>query len=329
MNWLYELSGIRFSYGSAPVLDFEELKIAAAGATALVGPNGAGKSTLMNILAFLELPQQGRLCFQGQSVTPENFRSLRRRVGYVQQKPYLFHASVRENIETGLKIREVPKAERRKRADQIMGEFGIDAMADRYAHELSGGEAQKVAIARALVLDPAVLILDEPFSHLDRSFREEFEAMIRDIETRSPAALIFTTHDQMKAQLLAQQVFNLVDGHLLTMSVMNLFKGTIKGDHFDTGKLSFSIPAGQKEATRLALEATQLVLSTRELDSSMRNRFMGRIVRMSHEHQQVHVVVNANELFHVVITPGALKELAVGIGDTVWISFKSSAVHLF
>ena len=329
MNWLYELSDIRFSYGTDPVLHFGKLKIPASGSTALVGPNGAGKSTLLNILAFLNLPDQGGIRFLGQPVTRDNYKQLRRRVGYVQQKPYLFHASVGDNIEAGLKIREVPKTERRERVWKIMQEFGIETMAERYAHDLSGGEAQKVAIARALVLDPEVLILDEPFSHLDRSFRDELEFMIREIEARRSSTLIFTTHDQMKAQLLADQVFSLVDGHLLPMSVMNLFKGKIRGEHFDTGKITISIPAGQLEGTRLALEATQLVLSTHELDSSMRNRFEGRVSRMSHEHQQVHVVVEAGEIFHIIITPAALKELAVGIGDTVWVSFKSTSVHLF
>lgn len=329
MNWIYELSGVRFSYGTDPVLNFDKLRIADSGSTALVGPNGAGKSTLLNILAFLILPDHGDVRFFGQPVTADNYKQLRRRVGYVQQKPYLFHASVEDNIGSGLKIRGVPKAVRRERVRKIMGEFGIEPMADRYAHDLSGGEAQKAAIARALVLEPEVLILDEPFSHLDRSFRDELEVMIREIATRRSSVLIFTTHDQMKAQLLADRVLSMVDGHILPMSVMNLFKGEIKGDHFDTGRLSISIPVGQKEGNRLALEATQLVLSTRELDSSMRNRFKGKIIKMSHEQQQVHAVVDAGEIFHVIITPAALKELAIGIGDTVWVSFKSSSVHLF
>jgi molybdopterin-binding protein len=329
MTWAYELRDARFDYGAEPVLRIDELRIARAGITALVGPNGSGKSTLLNHLAFLVWPGRGSLRFHDREIGAADFRQYRRRVGYVQQKPYLFHASVRDNIELGLRIRGIDQAARRERMQKIIREFDLDAIADRQAHGLSGGEAQKVALARALVLQPEVLILDEPFNHLDKTFRLSLEDRLREIVLRDAATVILTTHDQFLAQTLSNQVFSLIDGHLLPLAAMNLFSGRCSGDRFVTGKLEIAIPPHLPAGNRLAIEANQLVLSKEPLESSMRNRFQGRILRLSDEDLWIHVTIDAGEQFHAVITPAALKDLGVSIGDAVWVSFKSTSVHLF
>ena len=137
MNWAYELHGTRFAYGEEPVLDIDVLQIARAGITALVGPNGAGKSTLLNLLAFLTWPGQVSMRFLDREIDAANFQQFRRQVGYVQQKPYLFHASVRNNIELGLKIRGLPKPRRRELLQKTLREFGLETMADRDEHAVS------------------------------------------------------------------------------------------------------------------------------------------------------------------------------------------------
>ena len=186
-----------------------------------------------------------------------------------------------------------------------------------------------MALARALIHSPGILILDEPFNHLDRSFREFLEEMFRVLVNRDGVTVIITTHDQFKAQTLAGQVFSLIDGRLIPMSVMNLYTGRIDGDRFDTGRLSIIIPPHLPAGNRLAIEANQLVLSREPLESSMRNGFQGRVLRLADENLWIHVTVDAGELFHAVITPAALQELGVSIGDTVWVSFKSTSVHVF
>lgn len=329
MNSLYELTDIEFAYNGEPVLAFPSLTISLSGITAIVGPNGSGKSTLLNILAFMHLPDNGHIRFQGETVRPADYPRLRRYVGYVQQKPYLFHASVRRNIETGLKFRGVAGAERRRQSATIIDAFGLGNLADRYAHDLSGGEAQKVAVARAMVLKPRVLILDEPFSHLDRSFRRELEAMLVRINERNEAAVLFTTHDQIQAQAIADQSLSLFDGHPVPMAVVNLFNGGCKGGVFDTGRIRIQLPGSAGEGNRLAIDSNHLVLSRQELESSMRNRFHGRITGLSEEYGFINVTVRAGEIFHAAVTPEALRELGVTIGDDVWVSFKSTAVHVF
>jgi len=329
MTWAYELRDARFDYGADPVLRIDELHIASAGITALVGPNGSGKSTLLNHLAFLAWPGRGSLHFFDSEIGATDFKQCRRRVGYVQQKPYLFHASVWDNIELGLKIRGMEKAARRELLQKIIQEFDLDGIADRQAQGLSGGEAQKVALARALVLRPEVLILDEPFNNLDKGFRLLLEDCLRELVKHDAATVILTTHDQFLAQTLADQVFNLIDGHLLPLAAMNLFTGRSAGDRFITGKLEIVIPPHLPAGSRLAIEANQLVLSKEPLESSMRNRFQGRILRLADENFWIHVTIDAGEQFHAVITPAALKDLGVSIGETVWVSFKSTSVHVF
>jgi tungstate transport system ATP-binding protein len=329
MKLSYELHGTRFAYRSEPVLDIGELKINSSDITALVGPNGSGKSTLLNLLAFINLPGTGTMRFHDQDVNVTNYQLFRRRVGYVQQKPYLFHSSVSDNVELALKIRGVPRSQRREQVRNTLSMFDLENLAGRFALGLSGGEAQKVALARALIHGPEVLILDEPFNHLDRAFREVLQNLLRNIVERDKVTVIFTTHDQLHARTLANQVFSLIDGQPIPLSAMNLFTGRIDGDKFDTGKITIIIPPGIKTGSRLAIEANQLVLSTEKLESSMRNHFPGRIVKLANDNQQILVTVEAGEVFHAVITPAALQELGVSISDAIWVSFKSTSVHVF
>ncbi len=329
MNPLYELTDIEFAYNGDPVLAFPSLVIGSSGITAIVGPNGSGKSTLLNLLAFMHPPARGHIRFRGKTIGPSDYPLLRRSVGYVQQKPYLFHTSVRKNIETGLKFRGMARTERRRQSDRIIDEFGLGKLAERYAQDLSGGEAQKVAIARAMVLRPRILILDEPFSHLDRAFRRELEMMLARINEREEAVVLFTTHDQLQAQAVADQTLSLFDGHPVPVAMVNLFSGSCSEDVFDTGRIRIHLPASAGRGSRLAIDSNHLVLSVRELESSMRNRFQGRITALSEEYGYINVTVRAGETFNATVTPESLRELGVNIGDNVWISFKSTAVYVF
>jgi len=324
----YQLKDIRFAYRDDPVLEFDGLRLESSVCTALVGANGSGKTTLLDMLAFLHLPDRGQIRFFGEPVSRQNYRESRRRTGYVHQKPYLFHSSVRDNVEIGLQLRRVPRPERRQRVRKILQEFGLDHLADRYALHISGGEAQKVAIARSLVMEPDVLLLDEPFSHVDVSFRHELEKLLAKIIEGGTATVIFTTHDQLQAQMLAGKVYTLAGGRPVPIGLTNLFTGTPRGEYFDTGKLKIYIPLPGKSGRQLAVDANQIVLSRDRLESSMRNSYPGRITGLFEENGLITVTVDAGETFRVQVTRAALQELAVSIGDGVWLSFKSSSVHL-
>ena len=214
MSCQYKLSNIQFSYSDKKILDIEQQSFKQGKITALVGANGAGKTTLLGLLSFIFDAEVGEIEFSGEKVTKNNQASLRKSVGLVQQNPYLIKGSVIKNIELGLKFRHVKPAVRESRAREMLRILKIENLADRSVKSLSGGEAQKVAIGRALVLDPKVILLDEPFTYLDREFVEDFELLIKKLRNEQNKTIIFTTHNQAQAKVLSDQVFSIADGHL-------------------------------------------------------------------------------------------------------------------
>ena len=209
MEYLYRISNLAFSYSDRKVLDLEELHIGCNRVTAVVGPNGSGKSTLFDILAFLRKPDAGTILFRGKPASETRTALLRRQVGYVQQKPYLMKMSVRDNIGLGLKFRGETRSVTDTAVTTVAGELGLAALLDRDAGKLSGGEIQKVALARALALQPEVVILDEPFTYLDEVTVKEIEAWIGRQRKVRNKTIIFSTHDRRRAESLSDTIVNL------------------------------------------------------------------------------------------------------------------------
>lgn len=329
----YSFSDVQFHYADAEqvALQIGALDIPDNRVTVLLGPNGSGKSTLLNLLAFLYAPTAGEMKYRGQPVDPRRLRSYRRRVGLVPQNPYLLHDTVSANIEIGLKVRRTPARQRRVLAQSVMEQLGIDHLATRPARELSGGEAQKVAIGRALVLDPEVLLFDEPFTYLDKRIVAEFEQLISVIRENRSQTVVLSSHDQLRAHALADQVVTLFEGRIAPTSLVNHFRGEVDrhARTFRTGRIDIEIPEDAGDGQHVAVAAQHIVLSRMELASSMRNHFNGRIISLHEQNGQVNVTVQAGEKFQALITRAALRELDCHLGDEVTVSFKSSAVKLF
>lgn len=328
----YRLRDLRHGYGGPPVLDIADLGFEAGAVTAMVGPNGAGKSTLLGLLAFLEAAGEGRVEFFGEAVAPERLGTLRRRVGLVAQRPYLLRGTVRDNLELGLRLRGIPARERSRRVGAILEQVGIADLGPRPAGSLSGGEAQKAALARALVLEPEVLLLDEPFSFLDQLSIQEIERLVAMANRDHGRTVIFTTHDLVRGQALADRVVSLFAGRTVAASLVNLLRGRSDpaAGIFDTGRLRIAVPPGGGAClTHLAIDPNHLVLSREPLHSSMRNCFPGRVTAIAEEGSRVRVVVEAGERLQAVITHDSLAEQDLGLGTAVWVSFKSTAVELF
>ena len=193
---MYRLQSIRKCYGSNVALDIEELTIAEGRLYTLTGANGAGKSTLLSILAFLAPPTSGEIFYAGVRVdwNHGSVEEYRRKVTLLHQSPYLFGGSVHDNVAFGLKVRGIPGEERRRRIDQALDVVGLRGFRDRKARELSGGEAQRVAMARALALEPEVLLLDEPLANIDRETAGLLESVIASLPARG-TTVVMTTHD--------------------------------------------------------------------------------------------------------------------------------------
>lgn len=214
MNKQYQLNNIKFSYANKLILDIQQQHFGQGKITALIGENGAGKSTLLGLLSFILPVQSGEIEFSGEKVNKNELVTMRKSVGLVQQNPYLIKGSVIRNIELGLKFRGIDPVERKAKGRNMLRLLRIENLAERSVKSLSGGEAQKVAIGRALVLDPEVILLDEPFTYLDSDFVEEFESLIKQLRDEHNKTIIFTTHNQSQARVLSDQVFCLANGAL-------------------------------------------------------------------------------------------------------------------
>ena len=173
------------------------------------------ESTLLKLLAFLESPQQGQILFNGYFPTQDSLLSLRRQVALVAQKPYLLKGTVLQNVLLGLKFRSIPTISAKKLAVEALEQVGLSAFLDRKVSGLSGGEAQKVALARALALQPEVLLLDEPFSHLDQKSTEYICRLITNFSLDEGKTVIFSTHDRLLATTVADKNICLVAGGLV------------------------------------------------------------------------------------------------------------------
>ncbi len=212
---LYFLHGLTKDYGARTVLAIEELHLEAGRLYTLTGPNGAGKSTLLQILAFLATPTSGDLSFRGESAIGNGaaLRQLRREVTLLHQDPYLFATTVAANVAFGLKVRSIQSAEQRRRVEAALTQVGLEGFGPRRASELSGGEVQRVAMARALALAPAVLLLDEPLANIDRQTACLLEGLIAELPAHG-TTVILTTHDPDLPQRLGGEIIRLRAGRL-------------------------------------------------------------------------------------------------------------------
>ncbi len=215
MAILYQINSIRKSYGNRVALAIDELTILAGRCYTLTGANGAGKSTLLQILAFLSPPSTGDLRFCGEPVSWENgpLLRLRRQVTLLHQAPYLFNTSVYANVAFGLRARGITGPEQHRLVNEALEAVELSGFQKRRARELSGGEVQRVAMARALALGPKVMLLDEPLANVDRKSAELLEEVIISLPARG-TSVILTTHDSEHWQQFGSDRIHLVAGRL-------------------------------------------------------------------------------------------------------------------
>jgi sn-glycerol 3-phosphate transport system ATP-binding protein len=200
-----ELSGVTKSWGGSPAVEDVSFSVARGNLVAILGPSGCGKSTTLRLVAGLESASAGRIVIAGRDVT--GLPPARRGISMVFQSYALFpHLSVAENIVFGLRVRDVPRAERDARLKEAAGILGLDALLERKPSQLSGGQQQRVALGRAIVARTPVCLMDEPLSNLDAQLRVEMRREIRDLQRRLGITMLYVTHDQVEAMTMADQV---------------------------------------------------------------------------------------------------------------------------
>ena len=219
---IYTLQDVAHIYEEQPVLDIDQLSVFASEILALVGPSGAGKSTLLRLLAFLESPSRGELCYKGRRALMDEWPDLnvRRQVTMVFQRPLLLHRSVWDNVAYGLRLRGQKDKERVAAA---LEQVGLIHLAYRDASKLSGGEAQRVALARALVIRPQVLLLDEPTANLDPYNIKLIEEIVTQANQKQGVTVIIVTHNIFQARRLAHRAALLLNGRVVEVAAIQNF----------------------------------------------------------------------------------------------------------
>ena len=215
------LTGVtkRYPRGTTNAVDGLDLMIDHGDFMCILGPSGCGKTTTLRMIAGLEQPTAGSISVDGRVldsvergvfVPPE-----RREMGLVFQSYALWpHMTIRQNTEYGLRLRKIARAERVRRADEVMAAMDISRYADRYPSQLSGGQQQRVALARMLAVNPGVMLLDEPLSNLDSRLRLEMRAELKRIHQDFGSTIAFVTHDQWEAMTLATRIAVMFEGRL-------------------------------------------------------------------------------------------------------------------
>jgi ABC-type Fe3+/spermidine/putrescine transport system ATPase subunit len=209
------VSGLRKSFGSESVLQDVAFTLAEGHTLSVLGPSGCGKTTLLKTLAGLHAPDGGTIHRRGEDITTLPVE--RRDIVYLYQEPLLFpHLSVFDNLAFGLRLRKVEGNEIRRRVTQLLESLGLQGHRDKAPHLLSGGQRQRVSFGRALIVNPSLLLLDEPFSSLDAESRAQMQALFQRVSTEYAITAIFVTHDLKEALLVGDAFASIRRGRLRT-----------------------------------------------------------------------------------------------------------------
>jgi len=333
------------------------------GITILFGASGAGKSTLLDCVAGLAHPDDGQITSGGgvlfDSAARINIPAPRRRIAYVFQTLALFpHLTANENVSYGLK--ELPEKEKRERVDAILKAFRVEKLSNQKPGEVSGGERQRIALARSLVTEPRVLLLDEPLTGLDAELKAAIVDDLRAWNTAKGIPILYVTHSRDEVDALGERVIALDNGRVVSagapMEVLNaprrkklaqaagfenLLKATVldlrEADGVMRVRLADSaceieVPLGYAAVgsrVQVAVRAGDIVLATeRPHGLSARNVMEGRIVSLEQRGAMVVARVDCGVTFIVHITPGAARALELSAERRVWLVLKTHSCHL-
>lgn len=214
MTALIEIRDLLIRRNGLNVLKVDSLDILYGETMAVVGPNGSGKSTFLLVLAHLLKPEHGRVLFNGMPLSNLDDNEYRRKISIVLQESLLMDMTVEQNTALGLKFRGMPKNEIKERVWRWLSQLGIESLAKRRAGQLSGGEAQRVSLARAFVLEPELLLLDEPFSSLDPPARAKLLGDLSDLLAEDQRTTVFVTHNLKEAAQMGDRIAVIINGEL-------------------------------------------------------------------------------------------------------------------
>jgi molybdate transport system ATP-binding protein len=321
----------------------------------VLGPTGAGKTILLETIAGIYRPDNGRIILCGRDITDIPPRE--RNIGIVYQDYALFpFLTVEENIGFGLKSRKIGKREIKHKVDELSNLMGVSHLSHRYPGTLSGGEQQRIAIARALIMEPNVLLLDEPLSALDTQTAERLRQELKKVHSIMKTTIIHVTHSFEEAFLLGSQmavmnkgeivqvgkpneVFRKPDSEFVAdfLGVGNLFQGESLINngiaYIDIDGVKIASTTLKPGSVHVSVRPEDILVSTKQIVSSARNTFKGEIASIIDAGTifriAVDVDIDIGVPFIVAITKQSFDDMNLKKGKEVYITFKASAVHVF
>lgn len=335
----YDLKGVIQNYHGRDVLNIDRLQVESGKIYSLLGANGAGKTTLFNILSFLEPPYAGSVYFNGKLVEYSGNKLFlyRRKVVMVDQHPIMFSTTVSKNVEFGLKIRGVGKVERQRIVQEALERVDLYSYRTAYAGDLSGGETQRLAFARALALSPDVLLCDEPTANVDVENQSVIMALLNRVNQDHGCTVLFTTHDRLQAAGLADETFVLEKGRLVSTSYENIYSCSL---HSDNGyhvcllqeKVRFFLPENclvPEGCSRIYLNPLEGYISPCAAgvqDSTEEGALRGEIVHIMAEGENVRVTVNTGVMIATLVPTEYYREKRFAVGDVVKVRFSEKGI---
>jgi molybdopterin-binding protein len=345
------LRGVDQAKGGSRILRGIDLSVPEGSFFVLMGPTGCGKTTLLRVAGLIDRPAAGRVEFDGLPVPERGSPRLavRREMVTLFQRPVLFRGTVRSNVEWGLRIRGVAKEDIRSRVFEALEMVGLQDLAHRDASTLSGGELQRTALARALVIGPKVLLLDEPTSSVDPELRQSLVRSMARIHSRTGMTFVMATHDFAEALSLGtagavmrkgtieqegsmDDLFYSPRNHFMASFVGfgNIHPADFSGDRAAVGELTVRHTGHRTGHGYLAVPPGSIVVSLEEARTSERNRFRGRISSILRTGSSFDVEVDCSGVkFVSSLTGASIDELGLEAGMEVFVSFKASCVHIF
>jgi len=322
-------------YASGFQLRVGRLALSPGKTYAVYGANGSGKTTLLNMLALLTLPQEGRILLEGRPVPgaePDRVRRYRRRVTLLMQHVYLFRSTVFENVASGLRFRGVAKEAIVERVTAMLGKVGLQEFAHRPAHSLSGGEAQRAGLARALVTDPDVLLLDEPTASVDAAHGKQIEEILWDTCRQRRMTVVLSTHQYEQAHRIADEVLIMRDGRMLEAGPENVFRGCIE----DAGQgtvvrlengVTLRTDAAARGTAYVAIAPREIRLSRTPGSPDAANILEGVVSAAAVDGDRIRLDVDAGLRLTVHVARDVFAGMGLTVGDPVYAAIEASAVR--
>lgn len=321
---LYTARNLRKIYGERTVLRINELHLEEGIIYGLLGPNGSGKSTLLSLLGFLETPSAGTLWYRDKMVNndPKVLLALRREVVLVDQHPILFSTSVFNNVEYGLRVRGIAREARQRIVEESLDLVGMRAFMHEKRHQLSGGETQRLAIARALACAPRVLLFDEPTASVDVENQIGIENIIHTVHQEKKVSIILCTHDMLQTSRLAQETIFLFDGRRSASTHENIFSASIE-EHAGqpwahlAGDISIPLNTALRGPVKMAIAPNAIRIMAEQKDMPDQGTLPGKIMQLTQEGTHIRILVDVGIPLSVRIKKQSFQDAGICIGDAI------------